>query len=167
VTDDLDRSLDSPDLAQLDTPLIVMLSGWAVTDEIQRRLDADGFDDTRSADGVIFQYLIQGSKKISELADLLGVSQQGASKAVADLERRGYVVRRRDPEDARARRVELTSRGEAAIAAGRRHRAELNDELVEQFGSRRLTAARNVLKELLEQLGADAVVRCRRVRPPR
>jgi DNA-binding MarR family transcriptional regulator len=167
MSDGPDRSLDAPDLAQLDTPLIAMLSGWAVTDEIQRRLDADGFDDTRSADGVIFQYLIPGSKKIGDLADLLGVSQQAASKAVADLERRGYVVRERDPEDARARRVELTSRAEAAIAAGRRHRAELDDELAERFGSRRLAAARSVLKELLEHLGAEVVVRRRRVRPPR
>jgi DNA-binding MarR family transcriptional regulator len=167
VTDDLDRSLDAPDLTQLDMPVIVMLSGWAVTDEIQRRLDADGFDDTRSADGVIFQYLIPDSKKIGELAELLGVSQQAVSKAVADLERRGYVVRERDPDDARARRVKLTSRGEAAIAAGRRHRAELDDELAERFGSRRLTAARGVLTELLEQLGAEVVVRRRRVRPPR
>jgi DNA-binding MarR family transcriptional regulator len=167
VTDDSDRILDTPDLTQLDLPLIVMLSGWAVTDEVQRRLDAAGFDDTRSADGVIFQFLIQGPKKIGELAELLGVSQQAVSKSVADLERRGYVVRERDPEDARARRVVLTARGEAAIAAGRKHRAELDAELAQRFGSRRVNAARSVLTEILEELEADVTIRRRRVRPPR
>lgn len=144
-----------------------MLSGWAIADELQRRLDAEGFDDTRSADGVVFQHLVAGPKKIGELAEGLGVSQQATSKSVADLERRGYVTREPDPDDARARKVMLTARGEATIAAGRRHRAEIEAELTARFGERRLGAARRLLQETLEQFGADTTVRRRRVRPPR
>ena len=40
---------------------------------------------------------------IGALAERLEVTQQAASKSVADLERRGYVERTPDPDDARAR----------------------------------------------------------------
>ena len=109
--------------ASADLPLAALFAGWALADEVQRRIAADGHDELRMADGVVFQHLVPGPRTIGSLAERLGVSQQAASKAVADLERRGYVRRAADPDDGRARIVALTERGEDAIAAGRRHRA--------------------------------------------
>ena len=117
-------------------------------------------------DGVVFQHLVPGPRTIGTLAERLGVSQQAASKAVADLERRGYVRRAADPDDGRARIVALTDRGEDAIAAGRRHRAAVERELAEQLGAERVEAARQTLVDALEALGGSAAVRGRRVRPP-
>jgi hypothetical protein len=57
--------------------------------------------------------LMPWPRTIGSLAERLGVSQQAASKAVADLERRGCVRREADPADGRARRVALTARGDA------------------------------------------------------
>jgi DNA-binding MarR family transcriptional regulator len=94
------------------------------------------------------------------------VTQQAASKAVVDLERRGYVRREADPDDGRARRVALTDRGEAAIDAGRRHRAAVEAELADRLGPRRVEEARRTLVDALEALGGAAAVRGRRVRPP-
>ena len=91
-----------------DLPLASMFAGWALADEVQRRIAADGLDDLRMADGVVFQHLVPGPQPIGELAARLGVSQQAASKSVADLERRGYVRREADPADGRARRAALT-----------------------------------------------------------
>ena len=90
--------------------------------------------DLRFADGVVFQHLVAGPRTIGALAERLGVSQQAASKAVADLERRGYVRREADPGDGRARLVALTARGDAAIEAGRRHRAAVEAELAAGSG---------------------------------
>jgi DNA-binding MarR family transcriptional regulator len=151
----------------LDLSLASLFAGWAMADEIQRRLAADGFADLRFADGFVFQHLVEGALTIGALAERLGVSQQAASKSVADLERRGYVERAADPDDARARLVALTARGDAAIAGGRRHRAALADELAEQLGPRRAEAARRLLLDVVDALGAEPAVRGRRVRMPR
>ena len=151
--------------ADADFSLAALFAGWALADEVQRRIAADGLDDLRFADGVVFQHLVAGPRTIGSLAERLGVTQQAASKAVADLERRGYVRRDADPSDGRARRVALTERGDAAIEAGRRHRAAVEVELAERLGPRRVEAARRTLVDALEAFGGAAAVRGRRVRP--
>jgi DNA-binding MarR family transcriptional regulator len=158
---------DAFDPAGADLSLASLFAGWAMADEIQRRLAAGGLDDLRFADGVVFQHLVGGPVTVSALAGRLAVSQQAVSKSVADLERRGYVRRTRDPADARARLVGLTARGEAAIDAARVHRAALASELAERHGPRRVEGARRLLLDVMRDLGADTAVRGRRVRPPR
>ena len=155
------------DPSEADLSLASLFAGWALADELQRRLAADGLGDVRFADGLLFQHLVAGPQTIGTLADRLEVTQQAVSKSVADLERRGYVARTPDPDDARARRVALTDRGDAAIAGGRRHRAAIDAELAERLGPRRVEGARRLLIDVVRDLGADAAVRGRRVRPPR
>jgi DNA-binding MarR family transcriptional regulator len=154
------------DPAGADLPLAALFAGWALADEVQRRIAADGLGDLRFADGVVFQHLVAGPRTIGSLAERLGVTQQAASKAVTDLERRGYVRREADPDDGRARRVALTERGDAAIESGRRHRAALERELGARLGAERVEAARATLLDALEAFGGAAAVRGRRVRPP-
>jgi DNA-binding MarR family transcriptional regulator len=151
----------------VDITLASLFAGWAMADELQRRLAADGFDDVRFADGFVFQHLVDGPVTIGALAERLEVTQQAASKSVADLERRGYVARTADPGDARARLVALTERGLAAIEGARSHRAALVAELGERLGRRRVEAASRLLADVVAELGADAAVRGRRVRAPR
>ena len=155
------------DPAQADLPLAALFAGWAMADEVSAALAGDGFDDVRFADGVVFQHLVGGPIAVGELAERMGVSQQAASKAVADLERRGYVSRQRDPADARLRRVTLTDRGAAVIEAARHHRAALAERLAQRLGPRRAESARRLLVDVLGELGADAALRARRARPPR
>lgn len=150
----------------VDLSLASLFAGWAMADELQRRLGADGFADIRFADGFVFQHLVEEPRTIGALADRLGVTQQAVSKSVADLERRGYVARTADPDDARARRVALTARGRDAIEAARRHREAIVDELAEQLGPRRVEGARRLLLDVIAGLGADTAVSHRRVRPP-
>jgi DNA-binding MarR family transcriptional regulator len=151
----------------VDLSLSSLFAGWAMADEIQRRLATDGLGDLRFADGFVFQHLVEGPVTIGALAEQLEVTQQAASKSVADLERRGYVARTPDPADARARLVALTPRGQDAIEGARRHRAALVAELGERLGPRRVEAANRLLNEVVAELGADAAVRGRRVRAPR
>jgi DNA-binding MarR family transcriptional regulator len=93
----------------------------------------------------------------------MGVTQQAASQAVADLERRGYVERVAGAEDARVRSVSLT--GRAAIDAGRRHRGA-RGRAGGAAGPRQVEAARRLLAEAGAALGAETAVRGRRLRPP-
>ncbi|HWD82005.1 MAG TPA: MarR family transcriptional regulator, partial [Kribbella sp.] len=142
------------DPAAADLSLASLFAGWALADELQRRLADDGFADSRFADGVVFQHLVAGPVTISTLAERLGVTQQAASKSIADLDRRGYVARRPDPADARARQVVLTERGQAVIAAAREHRAALDAELREELGDARVERARRLLLGVVFRLGA-------------
>ncbi|MEV6412680.1 MarR family winged helix-turn-helix transcriptional regulator [Kribbella sp. NPDC051718] len=155
------------DPADADLSLASLFTGWALADELQRRLSADGFEDSRFADGVVFQHLVTAPVTISTLAELLGVTQQAASKSVADLQARGYLSRHPDPADARAKLVTLTARGNAIIAAARKHRAAIDAELQAALGADRIEAARLLLIDTLHHLGAAPTLRARRVAPPR
>ena len=159
-----DRSFDP---GEADLSLASLFAGWALADEIQRRLTRDGFGDIRFADGFVFQHLVSGPVTIGLLAEHLGVSQQAASKTVGDLERRGYVERTPDPADARARLVALTTRGLEVMASARRHRAALAAELAERVGAQRVEDARRLLLDVVAELGGEPAVRSRRVRAPR
>jgi DNA-binding MarR family transcriptional regulator len=161
-----DRTAVAVDPQAADLSLASLFAGWAMADEVQRRLAASGFGDARFADGVLIQHVVDGPRTIGDLAERLGVTQQAASKAVADLERRGYVARTPDPADARARRVGLTARGEAVVASAREHRAGLAAEVASALGPERAEAARQALLDVIELLGAQPALRSRRVRPP-
>ena len=154
------------DPADADLSLASLFTGWALADELQRRLAADGYPDTRFADGVVFQHLVAGPVTITTLADHLGVTQQAASKTVADLQRRGYVTRRTDPTDARAKQVTLTPRGEQVIEAARKHRAAVDKQLRKALGATRVEEARQLLIDVLTHLDATPALRARAVRPP-
>jgi DNA-binding MarR family transcriptional regulator len=155
------------DPADADLSLASLFTGWALADELQRRLATDGFADARFADGVIFQHLVGGPLTIGALAERLEVTQQAASKSVVDLEKRGYLSREADPADARARLVVLTERGAGVIASARRQRAALDAELGEALGADRIESARILLVDTLRHLGVTPSLRERRVSPPR
>jgi len=150
----------------LDLSLVSLFAGWALADEVQRRLTDDGFGDARFADGVVFQHLVGGPVTITTLADKLGVTQQAASKTVADLQARRYVARRTDPDDARAKQVHLTDHGQAVIEAARKHRAAIDRELRKSLGDHRVEEARQLLAAVIDSLGGTASIRTRTVRPP-
>ena len=128
---------------------------------------ARGFADLRFGDGVIFQHLVENDLTVTDLADRMQVSQQAASKAVADLRARGWVRQQVDPMDAqgptdRAHRTGPGGdRGGPADPrrAGRRNRA--------LHSTHDLQAARRVLADAIARHGGDSAVRGRRVLPPR
>ena len=55
------------DPAEADLSLASLFAGWALADELQRRLAADGLTDLRFADGLLFQHLVGGPQTIGAL----------------------------------------------------------------------------------------------------
>jgi DNA-binding MarR family transcriptional regulator len=155
------------DPLQLDTGTLALFVGQAAAALVQEQLAAQGFGDLRFSHGYVFQHLIDGEPTVGELATQLGMTQQGASKAVAELERLGYCERVPGAGDARIRRVRLTGRGQDAVAAARRARADVDERLASRFGEQRLAEHRELLARLLDELGGTAAVQRRAVRPPR
>ncbi|MEU8413982.1 MarR family transcriptional regulator [Amycolatopsis japonica] len=155
-----------PTPSNLDLSLVSLFAGWAMAGEIQRRLTADGLGELRFNDGVVFQHVLAGPLSISALAERMGVTQQAASKAVAELERRGLLRREPDPADARTRLLHLTEKAESAVEGSRKHRAALEKELTAEYGEERVSDAKALLAGILGRYGELEAIRGRRVRPP-
>lgn len=148
-----------------DLTLILAALSAAANAEVVRRTAAAGYPDLRPTHGYVFQHLIPGPSRITELAGRLGMTIQGASKVVVELERLGYVSRHPDPADGRNRIVALTPRGWAGIEAGRAARAAVTADLRAALGddAAALVAA---LKRLSDHTGALDNLLARRLRPP-
>lgn len=149
----------SVDLATLST-----LAGDVSSEYLLQRVRERGHPFVRISHGYVFQHLIVGTPTVSELAQLLGVTQQAASKAVVELEQLGYIVRQGDSGDNRVRRVTLTPAGRKAVEIGRDVRAVLEARMRELVGGADLDAAKRVIAVLLDEVGGIEAVRGRRVR---
>ena len=133
--------------------------------EVVRRIAAEGYGDLRPAHGYVFQHLVPGPARVSDLAAKLGMTAQGASKLVIELEGFGYVARQTDPDDRRSHTVSLTERGWAAIEAGRAARAAVTAQLREVLGGPAADTLVASLQQLAEQTGGLRTLLARRLRP--
>lgn len=154
------------DPATIDLATLAWLAGSAANDVFLERLRATGHPGVRISHGYVVQRLLDGTPTVSELATVLGITQQAVSKQVTELEQLGYVERRADPSDERVRRVALTRRGRNLIADARRIRTRLDRRLADTVGQARLDDARAVLVELIAAVGATESIARRRARPP-
>ena len=68
----------------------------------------------------------------------------------ARLEQLGYVVRRPDPTDRRAKLIILTKKGQACIAAGLATIDDIEQKLTDRLGDRCHRQLRNLLTKLLD-----------------
>jgi DNA-binding MarR family transcriptional regulator len=153
------------DLATLDLGYLAQFVGQRINELQLEKLAAGGYGDLRVSHGYVVQHLIGGPRTITELAGLLGVTQQAASKTVAELAELGYVDSA-PGEDKRARAITLSPRARAALAVARRFRAGLERRLVARHGAA-LARAKVLLTTVLEDLGGAPAVRARRIREPR
>ena len=156
----------SLDPASIDLPSLASLAGVSATEHLLGRLRAAGHPQVRSSHGYIIQHLVAGTPTVGELAERLGVTQQGASKFVLELESLGYAERQPDPADSRIRRVVLTARGQSLVEQARADRAQLEAEVTATVGAQAVRAARRVLVAMLELTGGKDAVASRRVKPP-
>lgn len=150
----------------LDLPTLAGLAGGGVVRVILDRIEAAGFAGVKPSHGYVIQRLVDDEPTISALAESLGMTQQGASKQVRDLEQLGFVERVVAPGDHRARRVRLTSSGHGMLAAARKVRAGIEAEVLEQVGAHKVAAAKEALAALLTIAQLDERVRSRSVPAP-
>jgi DNA-binding MarR family transcriptional regulator len=116
--------------------------------ELHASLADSGFDDLGRSDGVVFRALAERRMSVSNLAELLDISKQGAAQIATDMERRGYLARRPDPDDRRAWLLELSERGTAALAAARAFHHRYERGLVRRSGTEAVAALRSALTEM-------------------
>lgn len=116
--------------------------------------------DQRPAHGSIMEQLdFEDGQRLTDLADGAGIAPQSAGELVDQLESLGYVERRPDPDDRRAKRIYRTIKAKKASKAAIDAAQKSEHELKQLLGKKRLDALRNALEQIVEAKGGT-------VKPP-
>jgi DNA-binding MarR family transcriptional regulator len=108
-----------------------------------------GFPQKPSHSAVFAQIGPEGSR-LTELARGANMSPQAMGELVDELEELGYVVRRPDPRDRRAKLITLTPRGHECISAGLATIEGLEERISSVLGERGHRQLRTMLTKLLD-----------------
>ncbi|HXA76886.1 MAG TPA: MarR family transcriptional regulator [Candidatus Acidoferrales bacterium] len=130
------------------------------------RMATCGFKGVRESHGYLIQHLVESDRSITELASRMEVTQQAASKTVAELIDLG-IVEAIAAKDRRAKRIRLSQRGWKCVRLGRLARARIDGNLVRTARKKNYEMARTSLLTCLRALGSIERIRSRRVRAPR
>jgi DNA-binding MarR family transcriptional regulator len=148
-----ERSSDVP-LARLSAMVFRTL-----VDDLHARLEKRGFRDVGSTYGFVLLEARKQSLAVTDVARLMGVTKQAASKLVASMLRTGY-LKAVSTRDARERRVELSVRGKKLLATVEDIYRELEAEWASVIGRRRVETLRSdLVKVLVARHGALPSVR--------
>ncbi len=93
------------------TAVLMFVAHRDVESRVMAALAEAGIDDLTIAQSRLLQRLNPAGMRLTDLAEQARVTKQTAGALVDQLERAGYVVRRPDPSDARARLVTLSDTG--------------------------------------------------------
>ncbi len=112
----------------------------------------------------IFATIKADGSRLTDLAAGAGLSLSSAAELVDDLQALGYLERRADPDDRRAKLVSLTGRGWTAMRIARAAIADIEADWTAALGDQRFTSLITDLQALLDAL--DPAVRQSYSTPP-
>jgi DNA-binding MarR family transcriptional regulator len=115
---------------------------------VMEALHANGFDDLVIAHMPVLRYPGPDGRRPIDLAAEANMSKQAMNYLLGQLEDRGYLVRRPDPDDPRSKRVYLTERGDATGKAMRDAVREVEGEWAAALGAEDLERLREMLTRL-------------------
>jgi DNA-binding MarR family transcriptional regulator len=143
--------------ADHDLGILLALAFQQFVTELHEDFAEHGFDDVGKSDGYVFRALDAQPLTTSALAERLGISKQGAGQLVDDMTRRGYLVSRPDPSDGRARLLELSGRGQAALATARDFHRRYETRLARRHGRGHVDDLRAMLTAMAPTYGDGAL----------
>jgi DNA-binding MarR family transcriptional regulator len=114
------------------------------------RLRAAGFPEITPAHSQVFGTIATEGSRVGEMAARAGIAQQSMSELVDNLEQHGYLARRPDPRDRRAKIVILTERGWAAVRAAVAALDEIERDWSTRIGVRDAAALRSALEKIAQ-----------------
>lgn len=113
-------------------------------------------DDLRPAHGNAMEQLeLEDGLRLTDLAIRAGMTAQSMGELVDDLEGKGYLERRPDPDDRRAKRIYLTGRGRENARVAKRTIAEVEAALAELLGEQRYDELRRALEAIIAAGASD------------
>ena len=148
-----------------DFGILLGLAYQRFVEELNQHLHKCGFADLGSSFGYVLRAVASDPVTATELAARLRLTPQGAAKIVDDMVKGGYVERRPDPHDARARRLVLARRGRRALAEARAFHADFERRLEDTLGKRGAAELRRALESLVAGTEGGADTSSRVLRP--
>ncbi|MCG7597421.1 MarR family winged helix-turn-helix transcriptional regulator [Mycobacterium sp. C3-094] len=132
------------------TATLMFIAHRDVETRVMAALATAGITDVTLAQSRLLQRLSPEGTRLTDLADQARITKQTAGALVDQLERAGYVDRRPDPRDARARLVTLTDKGDALCRLAADEVARVEQRWRERLGARSFEALRAALISLRE-----------------
>ena len=112
--------------------------------------------DQRRAHGSVMEQLdFEDGLRLTDLAKGAGMTPQAVGELVDQLEELGYLERRPDPEDRRAKRIYRTTRARRASEAAFDTAHRIDHELGKLLGADRLAALKADLISIVESRGGE------------
>src|SRR3954452_11252951 len=99
----------------------------------------------------VFAQIDREGSRLTDLARGANMTPQAMGELVDELEGLGYVVRRPDPTDRRAKLIMLTAAGRECVSAGIAAIGDIERHIDDALGVRRHRDLRGMLLKLLEQ----------------
>lgn len=144
----------------LDLGILMLLACQEFVRDLRTYVAEQGFAEQGRSDGFVLRVLDVAPMTVSELAERLEITKQGAGQIVDDMERRGYLQRRPDPRDGRARLLHLSDLGSQVLAAARRFHHAYERRLVRDHGAEAVATFRTLLTAMAgAQQAADPRLR--------
>jgi DNA-binding MarR family transcriptional regulator len=134
----------NPDLSVLASRLL-----FSLQDELFARLGEAGYDELHPRHGAVLAYLDEDGIRATDLARLSGRHKQVIGRIVDELEELGYVERRPDPLDRRAKLILPTERGLDQVRLGDEIIAEIEARHAQQIGGRTYADFRDILRRVV------------------
>jgi MarR family transcriptional regulator for hemolysin len=139
----------------IDLGIMLGLAYQGFVDQLHAHLASRGFTRIGPADGYVVRALAEAPLNQRELAERLGITEQGAGKIVGDMRRRKLVARQADPRDARVWRLHLAERGELLLREARGFHRQFEAELAGSLGRDAAAALRLALAWIVERAADD------------
>jgi DNA-binding MarR family transcriptional regulator len=135
---------------------LMRLPWEAVLRRMLKALHEHGFEDIDAPHLSVLLWPGPEGLRPSDLAARMRVTKQALNYLLGELERLGYLERRRDPDDRRARRIALTARGKTLVPVIREAVADAEREWAAELGAERFAQLRNLLLELNDVVAGEA-----------
>ena len=149
--------MEEPDLTDHTVSTLIGIADRIIADAVDVGLAAGGFDELRRAHGVVFEMIDPEGSRVTDMARRARMTKQGMGQLVADLEALGYLERRPDPTDGRAKLVALSAKGQAAVAAGLAALSNLETGWAELLGERRAQELSSALVDVCAAFGREHI----------
>jgi DNA-binding MarR family transcriptional regulator len=133
------------------TPTLLRTAYNVLSAAIYRAVSQAGATDMRPAHGNAMEMLsIQDGLRLTDIAARAGMAPQSMGEIVDDLVSKGYLARREDPSDRRAKRIYLTQKGRQTAQASRIALLEVEWRITEILGTDKYQEMRHHLATLSE-----------------
>jgi DNA-binding MarR family transcriptional regulator len=141
-----------PREAEIPLARLFAIAYRSLIDSMHMQLRERGYQDVGTGFGYVLLLARERPLTGNDVAQLMGMTKQGASKLIDALERAQYLERYEHPEDARSKLLRITAKGRRLLSTVEQIYAELEREWAQALGARSLSTLRRDLTRALRAM---------------